>query len=68
MRKLAVFIILSMTSAIVFAQDMAKFRLYTPGENANKKLPRQLREQRKKESMSSSRSVGTGVTGVHGSI
>jgi thioredoxin-related protein len=48
MRKLALFIILSMAFAIVFAQDMTKFRLYTPGENAEQKIAEVI-ERAKKE-------------------
>jgi thiol:disulfide interchange protein len=47
MRKLAVFSMSLVMCAILFAQDLTKFKLYTPGENAEQKIANAIKKAKK---------------------
>lgn len=47
MRAIAVSVVLLSVSVIVLAQDMSKFKLYTPGENAAEKIEQAIQKAKK---------------------
>ncbi|HEV8285022.1 MAG TPA: thioredoxin family protein [Chitinophagaceae bacterium] len=47
MRKIAVLFVMLIISVIVFSQDMTKFKLYTPGENAEQKIAGAIKKAKK---------------------
>ena len=49
MKKIPWLLIYSMVSVVIFSQDMTKFKLYTPGENAERKIAEAIKKAKKEK-------------------